>query len=152
MNFATSERQREGLSSSISVRRDGFGEIIEDSLTAMAPRTKKDPNAPKKGLTDFMIFQQEHRAQVKEENPDASFGEIGKILGDMWKKLDADSKKEFKKRAEEDKARYVKEKAKYDSEKGGSDEEPEDEKPTKKRKKDPNHPRVRSQRTCSSIS
>jgi hypothetical protein len=56
-------------------------------------RAKKDPNAPKKSLTDYMLFQQEKRAQVKEDHPDATFGEIGKHLGDMWKRLDEDDKK-----------------------------------------------------------
>jgi hypothetical protein len=56
---------------------------------------RKDPNAPKRSLSDFMIFQQENRANAKEQNPDASFGQLGKILGDMWGKLDADSKKVF---------------------------------------------------------
>ncbi|KAJ3008305.1 hypothetical protein HKX48_008657, partial [Thoreauomyces humboldtii] len=34
---------------------------------------KKDPNAPKKALSGFMIFSQENRARIKEENPDATF-------------------------------------------------------------------------------
>ncbi|KAJ3072069.1 Non-histone chromosomal protein 6 [Quaeritorhiza haematococci] len=38
-------------------------------------KKKKDPNAPKKALSAFMIFSQENRKIVKEENPNASFGE-----------------------------------------------------------------------------
>lgn len=37
-------------------------------------RSKKDPNAPKRGLSAYMFFSQENRAQVKEENPEATFG------------------------------------------------------------------------------
>ncbi|KAJ3301687.1 Non-histone chromosomal protein 6 [Kappamyces sp. JEL0829] len=39
-----------------------------------AARAKKDPNAPKKGLSAFMIFSQENRNKIKEENPEATFG------------------------------------------------------------------------------
>ena len=42
--------------------------------TEKKKRTKKDPNAPKKALSAFMIFSQENRSKIKEANPDASFG------------------------------------------------------------------------------
>jgi hypothetical protein len=35
---------------------------------------KKDPNAPKRGLSAYMFFSQDQRATIKAENPDASFG------------------------------------------------------------------------------
>jgi hypothetical protein len=37
-------------------------------------KAKKDPNAPKRALSAFMLFSQEKRASVKKENPDATFG------------------------------------------------------------------------------
>jgi hypothetical protein len=37
-------------------------------------RAKKDPNAPKRGLSAYMFFSQELRQKVKDENPEASFG------------------------------------------------------------------------------
>jgi transketolase len=44
-------------------------------------RQKKDPNAPKRAMSAFMFYSQEHRSQVQEMNPDVSFGQIGRILG-----------------------------------------------------------------------
>lgn len=44
-------------------------------------RQKKDPNAPKRAMSAFMFYSQEHRAQVQEQNPDVTFGQIGRILG-----------------------------------------------------------------------
>jgi hypothetical protein len=38
-------------------------------------KAKKDPNAPKRPLSAYMFFSQDQRATVKEENPEASFGE-----------------------------------------------------------------------------
>lgn len=41
-----------------------------------AAKAKKDPNAPKRPLSAYMFFSQEHRSIVKDENPEASFGEL----------------------------------------------------------------------------
>lgn len=40
-----------------------------------------------------MIFSQAVRPQVKKENPEATFGELGKLLGAKWNELDEDEKK-----------------------------------------------------------
>lgn len=39
-------------------------------------RTKKDPAAPKRGLSAYMFFSQDQRSTVKEESPEATFGMI----------------------------------------------------------------------------
>lgn len=39
-------------------------------------KKKKDPNAPKRGLSSFMFFSNELRPKLKEEQPDLSFGEL----------------------------------------------------------------------------
>jgi hypothetical protein len=58
-----------------------------------APAKKeKDPNAPKKGLSAFMIFSSENRSRIKEENPGASFGELGKLLGQKWREMNEEDK------------------------------------------------------------
>jgi hypothetical protein len=61
------------------------------------PKTKKekDPNAPKKGLSAFMIFSSENRSRIKEENPEATFGEMGKLLGAKWREMSEDDKAVF---------------------------------------------------------
>jgi len=43
---------------------------------AKEKKPKKDPNAPKKALTAYFIYMNEHRERVKNENPDAKFGDI----------------------------------------------------------------------------
>lgn len=40
-----------------------------------------------------MFFSQDWRERVKAENPDAGFGEIGKLLGARWKELSEEEKK-----------------------------------------------------------
>ena len=45
-----------------------------------------------------MKFSQEHRARVKQENPEITFGQVGKKLGEMWRAL-SDKEKEIYKPA-----------------------------------------------------
>ncbi|KAI9365217.1 high mobility group box domain-containing protein [Pilaira anomala] len=74
-------------------------------------RSKKDPSAPKRGLSAYMFFSQDQRATVKDESPEATFGQIGKILGEKWKALSDEQKKPYNEKAEADKKRYENEKA-----------------------------------------
>ncbi|KAF9463329.1 high mobility group box domain-containing protein [Collybia nuda] len=80
-----------------------------------APRgkAKKDPNAPKRALSAYMFFSQDWRERIKTENPDAGFGEVGKLLGAKWKELDDEEKKPYIEQAARDKTRAEEEKASY---------------------------------------
>lgn len=98
---------------------------------------KKDPNKPKKNLTAFFIYSNEHRSRVKEENPDIKFGEMARALSTEYKKLSAKEKKKYEKASAKDKERYQREMAKY-TPPDDSDEEPSS---RKKPKKDPNKPK-----------
>jgi hypothetical protein len=40
-----------------------------------------------------MFFVQDYRERLKSENPDATFGEVGKLLGAKWKEMSAGEKK-----------------------------------------------------------
>ncbi|KAK3180341.1 Non-histone chromosomal protein 6 [Lecanicillium sp. MT-2017a] len=78
-------------------------------------RSKKDPNAPKRGLSAYMFFANEQRENVREENPDATFGEVGKRLGERWKALSDKQRAPYEAKAAADKKRYEDEKAAYNS-------------------------------------
>lgn len=82
---------------------------------AAAKKTQTKASAgPKKGgkraLSAYMFFSQDWRERIKSENPDAGFGEIGKLLGAKWKELDDDEKKPYVELAAKDKARAEEEK------------------------------------------
>ena len=47
-------------------------------------RAKKDPNAPKKPLSGYMLFLQDKRADIKAKYPGISVAEIAKKGGEMW--------------------------------------------------------------------
>jgi hypothetical protein len=50
------------------------------------PKKKRTPSA-------FLLYSSSVREEVKKENPEAAFGEIGKLIGARWQALDADAKK-----------------------------------------------------------
>lgn len=88
-------------------------------------KAKKDPNAPKRGKSAFIFYSMERRAALKEEQPELSFGEVGKALGAEWKELSAKEKKPYETLAAKDKKRAEKEKAAYES-KGSAEESNEE--------------------------
>ena len=47
---------------------------------------------PKGAKSAFMYFTTAKRSEIKEANPDASFGDLGKLVGAAWKELN-DSEK-----------------------------------------------------------
>ncbi|KAI9929014.1 Non-histone chromosomal protein 6 [Aspergillus wentii] len=88
-------------------------------------RKKKDPNAPKRGLSAYMFFANDMRDKVREENPGISFGQVGKQLGDRWKNLSDADRRPYDEKAAADKKRYEEEKAAYQDQQAAADEEEE---------------------------
>ncbi|EAS32643.1 non-histone chromosomal protein 6 [Coccidioides immitis RS] len=80
-----------------------------------AEKKKKDPNAPKRGLSAYMFFANEQRENVREENPGISFGQVGKLLGERWKALSDKQRAPYEEKAAADKKRYEDEKANYNA-------------------------------------
>lgn len=76
-------------------------------------KQKKDPNTPKRAMSAFMFYSQEHRAMIQEKNSEVSFGEIGRILGAEWKKLSEAEREKYIKKADADRERYHKEMENY---------------------------------------
>eukprot|EP01036_Dinobryon_divergens_P052793 gene52793-70571_t len=66
-------------------------------------RSKKDKNAPRKCRTAYIFYTEETRAALKEENPEAGFGELSKLAGERWKVLSAEEKGKYEGMAERDK-------------------------------------------------
>lgn len=76
-------------------------------------KRKKDPNAPKRGLSAYMFFANEQREKVREEHPGIKFGDVGKLLGERWKSLSDKQRAPYEAKAATDKKRYEEEKAAY---------------------------------------
>ncbi|GMH95800.1 hypothetical protein TrVE_jg12761 [Triparma verrucosa] len=74
---------------------------------------KKDPNAPKGAKGSYMFFQAAKRVELKAENPEISFGDMSKKIGELWKACTDEEKKPFEDQAAEDKERYSRETEAY---------------------------------------
>uniref|UniRef100_A0A7S4HR37 HMG box domain-containing protein n=1 Tax=Odontella aurita TaxID=265563 RepID=A0A7S4HR37_9STRA len=97
-------------------------------------KAKSKSNKPKRGQSSYMFFAKDARAKIKEQNPDASFGEMGKMVGQAWKKLSDEEKKKYEEMAKDDGARYKREMANYSASSDDSDA-------GKKKVKDKNAPK-----------
>lgn len=53
-----------------------------------------------------MIFSSDMRSKVKEENPDASFGEIAKLIAAKYKAMSQEDRAMYDGKAKKDKQRY----------------------------------------------
>jgi len=83
-------------------------------------KRKKDPNAPKKALTAYVIFANEHREATKAANPEATFGTMGKLLAAKWNALEEKDKEPYNKKAAVLKLKYEEDVAAYHKAGGGS--------------------------------
>lgn len=72
-------------------------------------KNKKDPNAPKRAMSAFFLWMQEHREQLKK--PGMSVSDVAKAAGVEWGKIS--DKSVWEKRAEDDKKRYEREMTAY---------------------------------------
>ena len=52
----------------------------------------RDPSQPKRAQSAYFLWLNDHRSQIKEENPGISITDISKKAGEMWKKIEADEK------------------------------------------------------------
>lgn len=98
----------------------------------------KDPLKPKRNMSAFFLYSQAYRSQVKEENPDAPFGDIARILSAQYKALPEKERKKWDKKAEKDKLRYQEDMKGYVP---PDDDEPVSGGKKKKKKKDPDAPK-----------
>jgi len=76
-------------------------------------RKPKDKNAPKRALTAYLRYSTETRSSVQKKHPDASFGELQKLISAKWKKLSDSKKKKYMDAYATDKKRYEKEMKAY---------------------------------------
>jgi upstream-binding transcription factor len=69
-------------------------------------RAKKDPIAPKKAQSAYVLFCSSKRPKLKEEQPKLTVPETARIMGKMWQDTSAAMKAPFDVMAKKDKERY----------------------------------------------
>jgi len=115
-------------------------------------RARKPAGYPKGVKSAYIFFTNENRARMKAEHSGATFGELSKLLGTLWKNTPEEERKKFIEMNSEDKKRHDKEMAEYkekhpdkdsesDQSSSSSSEKKVKKKPKKQVKKDPNAPK-----------
>jgi len=94
------------------------------TVTGKKKKTKKqkDPNKPKGFKSAYNFCMADARPIVKAANPDLSFREMPKKLGEYWQALSKEERMPYEKMAAADKERYDREMAVYNAKKDGSGE------------------------------
>ena len=96
------------LSSTVSISRFVFGVLLmvfqitgekRPSSEMMKPKPKpqkkkkkKDPNEPTKPVSAYALFFRDTQAAIKGQNPNATFGDVSKIVASMWDGLGEEQK------------------------------------------------------------
>uniref|UniRef100_A0A3Q3L3X7 TOX high mobility group box family member 4 a n=1 Tax=Labrus bergylta TaxID=56723 RepID=A0A3Q3L3X7_9LABR len=100
-----------------TARRGGGKPATLASVTAAVgakkARKKKDPNEPQKPVSAYALFFRDTQAAIKGQNPNASFGEVSKIVASMWDSLAEEQKQVYKRKNETAKREYLKALAAY---------------------------------------
>lgn len=109
--MSKSKCSKASISSVIAELTTRQAELVGTS--APASRKKKDPNAPKKPRTGYIIFCSEQRDTMKTQNPDMNTKELTSALANRWQSLSDLEKKKYTTKAEKDKDRYASEMETY---------------------------------------
>ncbi|XP_008108190.1 TOX high mobility group box family member 2 isoform X7 [Anolis carolinensis] len=76
-------------------------------------KKKKDPNEPQKPVSAYALFFRDTQAAIKGQNPNATFGDVSKIVASMWDSLGEEQKQAYKRKTEAAKKEYLKALAAY---------------------------------------
>ncbi|KAK1562064.1 hypothetical protein Q3G72_005550 [Acer saccharum] len=100
------ESKKEPAPSKASTSKKKSRDADDDGSKKKKQKKKKDPNAPKRAMSGFMFFSQMERDNIKKSNPGIAFTDVGRVLGEKWKKMSAEEKEPYEAKAQADKKRY----------------------------------------------
>ncbi|XP_072966168.1 FACT complex subunit SSRP1-like [Typha angustifolia] len=98
-----SKKETSGAKASSSKRRSKDG---DEGSKKRKQKKKKDPNAPKRAMSGFMFFSNAERENIKKAQPGLAFTDVGRALGEKWKKMSAEEKEPYEAMARADTKRY----------------------------------------------
>jgi len=85
---------------------------------AKSKPTGDKPLPPKRPLSAFFLYKEDHFAQTKKDNPDAKVTDITKIIAKNWREVDATEKSKYEKKNLEAKSNYEREMKEYEEKHG----------------------------------
>lgn len=69
-------------------------------------RAKKHPNAPKRPMSAFLMYAQQKRRPLQQQNPDMPNADISRLLGELWRNASIAEKRPFLEREEVERKVY----------------------------------------------
>ncbi|CAG5104918.1 Oidioi.mRNA.OKI2018_I69.chr1.g1670.t1.cds [Oikopleura dioica] len=93
------------ISSPVPIQRAPFTPQMQQTQSSRTetPKTGKRTKGSTKGSglsqTGYTLFTAAVNKQVREENPQSGFGDLSKIIGERWRALSAEEKKEYEDKA-----------------------------------------------------
>lgn len=91
-----------------------FQELFKTSINNKK-KAEKDPKAPKKPLTSYIIFCTEKRKSIVDKDPKMAPKDVSRKLAELWRALSENEKAVYSKKAEAEKERYQNEMKNYSS-------------------------------------
>uniref|UniRef100_A0A8C7YAB4 TOX high mobility group box family member 2 n=1 Tax=Oryzias sinensis TaxID=183150 RepID=A0A8C7YAB4_9TELE len=98
---------------SITGEKRPSSEIMKPKPKPPKKKKKKDPNEPTKPVSAYALFFRDTQAAIKGQNPNATFGDVSKIVASMWDGLGEEQKQSYKRKTEAAKKEYLKALAAY---------------------------------------
>ncbi|CAK89234.1 unnamed protein product (macronuclear) [Paramecium tetraurelia] len=81
-------------------------------------KKERDPNAPKKPLTPFFLFNQKYREKVVDRNPEIKLTQISQMAGNKWSSMSEQEKKPYVDQYNAAKEKYEQELKDYNEKNG----------------------------------
>lgn len=73
--------------------------IVTAAPVAKRVKKEKDPNAPKRPLNAYFLFQREHRLHLKSTQPDLPHSESLKSMNEAWEKMSSTDRSRYENEA-----------------------------------------------------
>lgn len=108
-----------------------LGDVISHEEEHKVVKKKiKDPNAPKRNLSSYMLYYRDSRVDLAAKNPELKAVDMARVIGDKWNALSDKEKQPYVKLAAKDKARFDKEMKAYEMNGSSHKRKAEDEEET----------------------
>jgi transcriptional regulator HMO1 len=93
----------------------GDGDLGDGKKRKRATKEKKvkDPNAPKRPPSAYLLYQNEFRKEIKEKNPDMTYPQVLQEISKMWSALSPEDKKPYQDATDLAKVEFEKAKTEY---------------------------------------
>lgn len=73
--------------------------INQPSTSNLTPMTNKKGKLSKKLVTGYIVYSSEVRKSIVENNPNSTFGDISRIVGNEWRSMQASEKQPYEEKA-----------------------------------------------------